>query len=193
MLTTRNAISMIRRACLLLGAVIAACQSSGGVLERLDVESGLTVVTDSEPVVFSRTQSQFSRSARDYIYLGPVEVNERGTREFFLWVGVASTIDRGFLASEATTPEMLYLNLEGEPMEFELRPWDERVSQLSRQTIYEPVVAPATVLAAPVTLDQLALISEQQPRTIRIAVPGQPTVEYVLWSEPVNWQTFADR
>ena len=179
------------RAFLLVFIAVAGCATSGSIFERLDSQSGLTIVTDRESVAFARTQSRFSRSARDYVYLGPVELNERGTREYYLWVGVASTIDRDYLAAEATMVDLLYINLAGEPMELELEPWDERVPQLAGRLIYEPAVAPAIVLAARVTLDQLTLISEEQPQSVRVATRDEPTIEYFLWSEASKWTAFA--
>jgi hypothetical protein len=170
---------------------VAGCLSSGGTVERLDSQSGLTIVTDREPVAFARTDNRFSRSARDYLYIGPVELNERGAREYYLWVGVASTIDRNYLAGETTIPDFLYLDVAGAPMEFELKLWDERVSQLARRTIYESAVAPAVVLAARVTLDQLMLISEAKPESLRVAMRNATAIEYILWSDASRWATFA--
>jgi hypothetical protein len=181
----------VHRIFLVVCIAVSACQGGGGTVERLDSQSGLTIVTDREPVAFARTETRFSRSARDYVYLGPVELNERGAREYYLWVGIASTIDRNYLAAEATIPDLLYLNLAGEPMEFELTPWDERISQLARRTIYEPAVAPTVVLAARVTLDQLMRIAEAKPESIRIAGRDAPTMEYLLWNETSRWTAFA--
>jgi len=169
----------------------AACQSGGGALERLDSATGLTIVTERAPAAFARTETRLSRSARDYVYLGPVEINERGAREYLLWVGIASTIDRNYLAAETTIPDLLYIDLEGEPMEFELEPWDQRVSALAGRVIYEPAVAPARSLAARVTLDQIRRISRGQPQRIRIAKQDASTIEYVLWADFSPWQAFA--
>jgi hypothetical protein len=171
---------MIRRASVFACIAALGCQSNGGAIERLDSATGLTIVTERAPTAFARTETRFSRSARDYVYLGPVELNERGSREYFLWVGVGSTIDRNYLAAEATIPDLLYVDLDGEPMEFELVPWDE------------PAVAPVRGLAARVTLDQIKRISRGRPDSIRIARQGESTIEYFLWSEFTPWQSFAD-
>jgi hypothetical protein len=181
----------ISRAWLCLSVFVCACQSSGGPIEQLDSQSGLTIVTDRRPVAFSRTETRFSRSARDYVYLGSVEINERGSREYYLWVGMASTIDRGFVAAEETMPDLMYLDLAGEPVEFELVAWDERVSRLAGREIYDPAVTPARILAARVTASQLSLISESRPISVRVATRDQPTKEYLLWSDESQWAGFS--
>jgi hypothetical protein len=172
---------------------LVACGGSGSVIERLDRNSGLTYVTDpSSPIAFARTEARFSRSARDYVYLGPVEINERGTRQYYLWVGIASTIDRSFLEISRTTPDRLYLALEGGPVEFELTAWDELLPPLAGAAVYKPAVAPQVVLGARITADQLALLARETIPSVRVTIDEQPTTEYPLWDEDaVPWPAFA--
>jgi hypothetical protein len=165
----------------------------GSVIERLDPSSGLTVVTDPALAVFARTETRLSRSARDYIYLGPVEVNERGQREYYLWVGIASTIDRDFLAGASSIPDVLYIDLQGAPVEFGLAPWDQRIPRLAGSRVYDPAVSPGMIMAARVTRDQIQLISESRPESVRVARAGEPTVDYFRWGDPVGWRAFLSR
>jgi hypothetical protein len=170
---------------------IGGCESRGGVVERFDDTSGLTIVTEPRPLAFARTESRLSRSARDYVYLGPVEVNERGTLQYYLWVGVASTIDRSYAEEGIATPDRLFVDVDGAPVEFELGPWPERVPRLGQLRAYNPAVTPFAVLAARVTLDQLALLSRESLGRVRIAKAGGPTTEYFLWRESPPWPAFA--
>jgi hypothetical protein len=181
----------VRHAWLCAAIVLAGgCQSTGSVIERLDESSGLTLATDPVLAVYARTETRLSRSARDYIYLGPVDVNERGRREYYLWVGIASTIDRDFLAGESSTPDVLYIVLDGAPVEFELMPWDQRLPRLGGRRVYDPAVSPGRIMAARVTRDQIQLISDSRPDAVRVARTGEPTVDYFLWGDPVEWRGF---
>lgn len=171
--------------------VLAGCASGGGLLERLDRDSGLTIVTVPAAAVFARTRGQLSRSARDYLYLGPVEVNERGLREHYWWVGLASTIDRGYLEAETPVPDLLIIDVDGVPIEFELISWDERVPGLAGRRIYDPVVRPARELAARVTLDQIALVASAGIDRVRVATDGGPTDDYFVWDEDSARPAFA--
>jgi hypothetical protein len=181
-----------RSRALLSGLLVLAsgCQSAGNVIERLDGASGLTIVTDPALAVYARTETRFSRSARDYVYLGPVEVNERGRRDYFLWVGIASTIDRDFLEAESSVPDILYVDLRGAPVEFELTPWDQRMPRLAGRRIYDPAVKPGRIMAARVTRDQISLIAEGRPESVRVARADEPTIEYFLWGDQVEWPAF---
>ena len=171
--------------------LVAGCQANGGIVERLDSSSGLTVVTERQPVAFARTESRLSRSARDYVYLGPVEINERGTREYLLWVGIASTIDREYLSATASQPDRLYLMVDGAPVEFELEPWGDRVPLLAELRIYDPAVAPQRVLAGRITRNQLALLAEADIASLRVATDDGPTIEYLFWGQDEHWPAFS--
>jgi hypothetical protein len=176
-------------ACLLV-CLIGGCQA-GDIRERLDTRSGLTIVTEPAAMTFARTETQFSRSARDYVYVGPVEVNERGTRQYFLWVGVSSTIDRAFLGTSAGSSRVLYIDLDGVPIEFPLELWAVRVPGLADFDFYEPPVEPRLALAARVTRDQLALISRSGLDSLAIEEEDGTVRDYVLWDGAVPWPGFA--
>jgi hypothetical protein len=170
---------------------LPACQSSG-IVERLDRDSGLTVITASTPVAYARTEARVSRSARDYVYLGPVEINERGTRQYFLWVGMASTIDRARLGESSPDPAYLYFDDAGTPIELPLAPWADRVPRLAAQRIYHPAVAPSSVLAARVSLDQLGRIQRLAPPRLSLAEDEAASIEYLLWNGESFWRQFLE-
>jgi hypothetical protein len=177
----------------MLGAaaiVVAAC---GGhrALSVLDESTGVTLVRGRAPLVFARTEPRYSRSGRDYVYLGPVETNRQGVREYYLWVGVGSTIDRGFLAPEAETPETLYLDLRGEPIELPLKPWREVVALGGRRSIYDVAVPLRAELAARVTLQQLTLLDTEPITSIRVAAGGSGIPRtYPRWDQGGGFADF---
>lgn len=182
--------TMIGRVALLAGlSLVAACGSSP-IREELDPRTGITWTAEREPVAFARTETRYSRSARDYVFIGPVEVNRRGTREYFVWAGIGTTLDRGYLAPETSMPNRLYLEARGEPFELELLPWSERVPELDDVSAYAPHVGLEVELAARVTLDQLRLLSEEQPDSIRVGMADGSTVEYFRWRDGSGWAAF---
>ena len=171
-------------------SVTAACQSTGNTYERFDERSGTTWVVGDAPLVFARTEPRYSRSARDYVYLGPVEVNRRGTREQFLWVGVATTLDRGFLAPEISDPDRIVVMVGGEPVELLLEPWSRRVPALEAIAVYEPSVRPRLQLAARTTRDQLSMLLGEGVDSLRIGAADSGMREFFRWNRDAAGSEF---
>lgn len=160
------------------------------VNQRLDRATGLTVSTADAPMVFARTEGQYSQSARDYIYLGPVETNRQGVREYYLWVGVTTTLDRGFLAPENEAPETLYAVVHGEPMVLELEPWSRRVPGLGAMDLYDTAVESRNHLAARVSLHQLAILASEGLESVRVEDLSGRIRLYRRWDDGQSWRAF---
>jgi hypothetical protein len=178
-------------ASLIVAAVLTGCGGGAGRLEQLDERSGATIVRGPDVLVFARTEPRYSRSARDYVFLGPVETNRQGVREYFLWVGVATTIDRGFYAPEAQDPRTLYIDVRGEPMELPLVPWHELVPSGLDKPMYPTTVPVREELAARVTLQQLTLIGAASPDSVSLSSgEGSAPRAYVRWQGAENFDGF---
>jgi hypothetical protein len=173
----------------LAASPLAGCAHDVALIERLD-EHGVTIARDAAPLVFARTESRYSRSARDYLYLGPVETNRQGVRDYYLWVGIATTLDRGFIAPTVEIPHMLYLNVQGEPIELALRPWNEILRDGGLEPLYETAVDTDTALAARVTLQQLELFAVEPLPSVAVASPDGQTREYFRWERKQDWLDF---
>jgi len=161
--------------------------------ERFDRSTGMTLLTADTPMAFARTEGQYSRSARDYIYLGPVETNRQGTRDYYLWVGVATTLDRGYLVPSLESPNAIIVDLQGELMVFELKPWSERVPNLGSMPLYRTAVDAPSQLAARVSLHQLELLASETIDSLRVASPGGRTRLYRLWQDEKSWAGFFEK
>lgn len=173
-------------------ACLTGCFGAVGpvVNEQFDRSTGITVTTSDAPMVFARTESQYSRSARDYIYLGPVETNRQGTRDYYLWVGVATTLDRGYLAPEAERRSALYIDVQGEPMILDLKPWSERAPGLDAVNLYSTAVDVGDHLAARVSLHQLAVIASESLESVRVEDTAGALRRYRRWSDEQSWHGF---
>jgi hypothetical protein len=172
---------------------VAACGGGrSAVVEQLDERAGMTLARSRTPLVFARTEPRYSRSARDYLYVGPLEINRQGVREYYLWVGVASTLDRGFIAPDAELPQALYATVDGEPMELPLKPLADLVRRTNPAPIYGTAVPVRMELAARVTLQQLALL-DTGLETIAATGPQGPERIYVRWAEGTGFGAFLAR
>lgn len=174
-------------------AFVQACSSTASSIEeRFAAATATTWRVAGGTKVFERTEARFSRSTRDYVYLGPVAINRRGSYEFLLWVGVGSTLDRGFLAPQMANPDAISIFIDGEPMYLTLAEWAERAPVLSGELPYDPSVPLTATLAARVTLNQIALIDSQAVDRVLLHTPDGSTREFYPW-DAASWQTFVSR
>ena len=173
----------------LAASLLAGCAHDAALIEWLD-ENGVTIAHDAAPLVFARTESRYSRSARDYVYLGPVETNRQGVRDYYLWVGIATTLDRGFIAPTVEIPDMLYLSVQGEPIALRLHPWSEVLRGAGREPLYETAVKTDAALAARVTLQQLELFAADPLASVGTATADGDVREYFRWDERQGWLDF---
>jgi hypothetical protein len=176
--------------CLLLAAATLAACGGSPVLERLDERAGMTIVRAAEPLVFARTDPGYSRSARDYLYIGPLETNRQGVHEYYLWVGAATTIDRGLIAAAMESPTALYVTIGGEPMEFPLRSMADLLRRTSDAPLYATAIPLQAELGARVTLQQLELIDAAALESIGVASDGSPLRTYVRWESAASFADF---
>ena len=176
----------------LLWMMLAVIGLSGGCGSRepfrstLD-EQGLTWVSPHKAITLARPAPRFSAAARDYIYIAPVETNSMGTREHYLWIGLASTVDR---AQRSLTPDAavdLVLLLDGLPVELPLSVWGEGVSA----SLYDPPAPIHQVRQTRISLDQLQRIAQAESVELQIVTDTGNTTRYELWDGAwSDWSAF---
>jgi len=172
---------------ILFALVLAACAPAGTLQSRLDETTGLTVVTLKDPLVLARP-TRLSATARDYAYLGPVEINRMGEREHFLWIGLASTLDRARIAEPPPQASTLALVVDGLPMILPLSEWlpELEVAPYSGNT---PVYL---TLAARASADQIRRIAAAESISVHIVTESGNTLNYRVWrGERPAWSAFA--
>jgi hypothetical protein len=166
--------------------LLNACASTQSLEPRLDEMTGVTWTTLSEPVAMAHATPQLSTAARDYLYVGPIEMNERGTREEFLWFGLATTVPGTLSEDIASMPRSLILEVDGLAFELPVSEWEEPV----------PYETPATVthsVTARVSLDQIGLIAGASHVSIELHNADGSSAAYEHWNgEWIDWVAFRD-
>ena len=103
---------------------LCACGSNPALLvEQLDPVTGVTVTRAATPLVFYRDTSARAAYARDYINLGPIQVNRMGQHRYYLWLGVWSTMQGWEATTNRDVFEAVTIFADGEPLQLELRGW----------------------------------------------------------------------
>ncbi len=166
--------------------VLAGCASQSPLHSRLD-EAGRTWLSADAPLALSRPALRFSRAARDYLYLAPVEANQGGTRRQYLWVGLGTTVDRRWPWAAPPEAQTLLLVLDGTPLTLALEPWD---AQLGAE-LYRTPAPTYAVRRASVSRDELARIAAATSVEAQVVVRDGAVDRYELWSGRwSDWSAF---
>ena len=163
-----------------LTVLLAACGSSGQfVRQTLDPVTGVTVVRSTAPVILYSDNSAYAAHARDYVYLGPVEVNRMGTHSYYLWLGIWSTIrSENRWSDQRDGFESVTLFVDGQPLTLELEGWTLDSIGVSEPVYVKPVASAADAYYR-VTVDQIRLIADAQD--IELRTGGRQAAHYHPW------------
>ena len=159
--------------------LLAACGGTDVlVANRLDPVMGVTVTSTTKPLVFYRDRSAQAAYAKDYVYLGPIEVNNMGQKNYFIWLGAWSSSDVADRSAQMDAFESVVVFADGEPLSLQVDGWTPESIGLSESTYVKPV-ASATDGYYRVTIDQIRLMAEARDLEVR-AGSTQPQT-YFPW------------
>lgn len=146
---------------------IAGCAGPDSLaLERMDPLTGVTVTRAASPMVMYRDLSAQSAFGREYVYVGPVQVNNMGQREHYLWLGIWGTSDTADRADTMDDFESVVIYADGEPLSLEVAGWTPGSVGMSESAYVKPV-ASAVDGYYRVTLGQMRLIAASRDLELR--------------------------
>jgi hypothetical protein len=176
-------IDRLRLSCAALAlALLMSCAGNDTtVLQRLDPETGVTIKRASAPLVMYRDMSANSAFGRDYVYVGPIQVNTMGQREYFLWLGIWGSSDSAERGRKMDDFEAIVLYADGEPLSLEVKGWTPGSIGASDDVYVKPV-ASALDGYYRVTVDQMRLIAES--RDLELRAGATRPQRYVRWDSP---------
>lgn len=161
----------------IIAALLVACGASNPtVVQHLDPLTGVTITRAAKPIVLYQDRSAQAANARDYVYLGPVQVNNMGERRYFLWLGIWGTSDNR--SDVLDDFESIVLFVDGEPMALEAKGWTSGTIGAS-EPVYVKPVASATDAFYRVTIDQIRMIAVS--RDIEIRAGSARSKQYLRW------------
>ena len=191
---------MMNTRILLSTAILAMLLNTGCVTtttlveEKLDLGTGVTVTHATAPIMLYRDNSAYAAHARDYVYLGPVEINRMGEYSYYLWLGIWSTISDADRSYQRDGFESITVYADGEPLQLELVGWTLESIGVSEPVYIKPVASAADAYYR-VTIDQIRLIANA--REIELHTGTAPVRVYLMWdrqgSAHASLREFLDR
>jgi len=161
--------------------VVSSCSSSEPLIkDTLDPMTGATVTHADVPFVFYRDNSSTAAHAREFIHLGPVQVNRMGQYRYFLWLGAWSTMQSGHLSEQMDGLESLIVIADGEPMPLMLAGWTPDSIGASESVYMKPAASLAEAYYE-VTVDQLRFIAGASD--IRLLTTALKPASYEAWDD----------
>jgi len=171
----------IRNSILPLLLCLSACAADSGLVkEKLDPVTSTTISYSSAPLVFYRDVPGRAAHARDFVHLAPLEVNRSGRYEYYLWLGVWSTMQDARTDREGLDSVVIFAD--SEPLPLELSGWNPTTIGASEPVFLKPV-ASATDAYYRINIDQLRLIAESTD--VRLQFAGPRGFSYEPWDTQV--------
>jgi len=159
-------------------ATVVGCAGGPLVTDYLDELTGVTVTHATVPVVLYRDRSAQAAFARDFVYLGPIEVNNMGRRTYYLWLGAWTTTDSPDRAVEIGDFESIVIYADGEPLSLEVAGLTPESIGVSEPVYVKPVASTRDAYFR-VTADQIRVIAEAHDLELRTG--SLRPYEYRLW------------
>ena len=164
---------------LLAVLVLAGCAASGpAIRSKLDPATGVTVTYSSVPLIMYREDPAQAAFARNYVHVGPIQVNRSGDYQYFLWLGVWNNMETLDSASHRDGLDTIAIFADGEPLVLEISGWTPDAIGTSEPVYLKPVAA-STDAYYRVTADQIRLIAEATE--IRLRTSGRSPREFQPW------------
>ncbi len=166
--------------CILLTAfIIAGCAATVPIVrEKLDPLTGVTVTFSSTPLIMFRDDSGRAAFARNYVHIGPVQVNRSGNYQYYLWLGAWNTMQSDGPTEYHESLESIVLFVDGEPMSLDLVGWTPDAIGTSEPVYLKPVASSVDAYYR-VTTDQIRLIAQSTDLTLRTS--GADSREFSPW------------
>jgi hypothetical protein len=184
-MTLRQSTSSRSKANLLFALIafslLCGCSSSTAfVSNKFDPVTAVTITYSQAPMVFYRDESGRAAYARDYVHLGPLEVNRSGTYRYYIWLGIWNTMQDATTADSRDGFESVVVFADEEPLQLEISGWTPAAIGASEPVYVKPVASAADAYYE-VTVDQLRIIAEA--KDVRIQSVGPQRRFYEPWDD----------
>jgi len=168
-------------AAIVVTLVLSACATPARtVSDKLDPLTSVTVTYSKSPLVVYRDSPSYAAHSRNYVDLGPIEVNKSGTYKYYLWLGIWTTLQMRSLPDLRDGFESIVLIADGEPLLLDLAGWTPAAIETS-EPVYPKAFASSLDAYYRVTADQIRVIVKAGDLQLRTTGPSP--LEFGLWGK----------
>ncbi len=144
-------------------------------------EVGISSIGSSSPVWLAAPRPGLSAVGKDYLFVGPMSVNQDGSAQTYLWLAVGTTIDRQLTGAAKPVLNTVVLRVDGTLMTFDLIPWNNG-------SPYAPAINSYASYAARVTSSQIERLATAEVVDAYVTdANGRSPVYSVVAGEPGDW------
>jgi len=160
---------------------LAACATfSSPVGETLDPLTAVTATYSNSPLIVYRDNNSRAAFSKNYVSIGPLEINKSGDYRYFLWFGIWSTLQTNNPSEQQDGFDSVVLLVDGEPLLLDLVGWTPAAIGTS-EPVYPKPFASSLDAYYRVTADQIRLIANANDIVLRTT--GATPLEFALWGE----------
>ena len=157
--------------------LLSACAGNNArTVNKLDSLTGVTITYSEAHMVFYRDDSGKAAHARNFVHLGPLEINRMGDFRYFLWLGIWNTLQNEGRDDARDGFESIVIFANGEPLSLDLAGWTAAAIGASEPVYIKPVSSAADAYYE-VTIDHLRVIAGAKDLRIQSTGPGQRSFE----------------
>jgi len=173
--------SLSKRLTVLAMLGLTACATSTApVSEVLDPLTAVTATYSNSPLIVYRDNHSRAAFSKNYVSIGPLEINKSGTYNYYLWLGIWSTLQTNDPTEQQDGFESVVLLVDGEPLLLDLVGWTP-ASIGTSEPVYPKPFATSLDAYYRITADQVRLIANSSDIVLRTT--GAAPLEFELWGE----------
>lgn len=162
-------------------SVLFGCAGSAATVnDKLDPLTGVTITFSKSPLVLYRDNPSQAAYARNFVHLGPIQVNRSGNYQYYLWLGIWNTMQTASLSQHRDGFDSIVLFADGEPLLLDLSGWTPEAIGSSEPVYLKPVASSVDAYYR-VTADQIRLIAESSD--IRLRTTGSSPKGFEMWDQ----------
>lgn len=147
-------------------------------MEKLDEVTAVTYTYSRSPLILSPDIPLDRGTTRDYVQIGPIEVNRMGSLSYYLWLGISDIDNLESAAADHAGFETVFLVLGDQKIELKVLGWTHSAIGVS-EPVYKKLFSSSVDAYYEVTLEQIQRMSEVD--SVKVLATGADPKEFVSW------------